>query len=76
MVVSITFDKSDTLGDLIFAAPPCVGEFVTKEIDGVEQNYRVKAVIHTPDYHKKTCGLLYVEYLGDNAKLHTYLRET
>jgi hypothetical protein len=73
-VVSILFDGSSTLGELIFAAPPSVGDFVTKEKDGVEQNYRVKAVVHTPDYHKNTCGLLYVEHFGDNAKLHTHLR--
>jgi hypothetical protein len=75
-VVSISFDESHTLGDLIFAASPSVGEFVTKEKDGVEHNYRVKAVVHTPDYHEKTCGLLYVEYFGDNAKLHAHLRES
>jgi hypothetical protein len=74
MVVSITSDESHTLGDLIFTASPRAGEFVTKKIEDVEHNYRVKAVVHTPDYHEKTCGLLYVEDFGDNAKLYAHLR--
>ena len=53
MVVFITSDESHTLGDLIFTASPRAGEFVTKKIEGVEHNYRVKAVVHTPTTTKR-----------------------
>jgi hypothetical protein len=56
------------LGSHTFAVPPRTGEYVMVAENGIEQAYKVKAVLH-PLEEASTAGDLVLEYVSTATKL-------
>jgi hypothetical protein len=68
IVIEIARGKHIGLGRQRFNVAPRINEYITRNVDGVGQAYKVLAVIH-PFEPSETAGDLYVERIGTDLEL-------
>jgi len=72
VVIEIVRGQSVGLGRQRFRVAPRINEYITRNVDGVSQAFRVLAIIH-PFEPVAAAGDLYIERLGTDVELRNIL---
>jgi hypothetical protein len=72
MVMELVGGKYESLGLQQFLVPPRMNEYITRDVNGIGQMYKIIAVIH-PLEPAGTAGDLIIERLGTDIEIRNLL---